>query len=110
MDRTSKIKSPQNSRTAAAAARRDQFDNISFSYKPEELVLNGVSLEVKRGETIAIVGPNGCGKSTLMNLVPRFYDPTAGSVTIERYRSARRAAIGFAATDRRGDPGDAAVR
>ena len=46
-------------------------------------MLDGVNLEVAVGETIAIVGPNGCGKSTLMNLVPRFYDPTHGSVTLD---------------------------
>src|SRR5204862_2967262 len=46
-------------------------------------VLRGVNLEVRAGETIAIVGPNGCGKTTLMQLLPRFYDPSAGRVTIE---------------------------
>jgi ABC-type multidrug transport system fused ATPase/permease subunit len=45
-------------------------------------VLDRVSLRVELGETIAIVGPNGCGKTTLMNMVPRFYDPTAGSVLV----------------------------
>jgi len=46
-------------------------------------VLDGIDLQVEPGETIAIVGPNGCGKSTLMNLAARFYDPVSGSVTID---------------------------
>jgi ATP-binding cassette subfamily B protein/subfamily B ATP-binding cassette protein MsbA len=42
-----------------------------------------VNLEIRAGETIALVGPNGCGKSTLMNLIPRFYDPTVGTISID---------------------------
>jgi ATP-binding cassette, subfamily B, bacterial MsbA len=83
LDRTSQLKLPENPVRLPSRLGTISFNNITFSYKPEELVLNGVSLEVKRGETIAIVGPNGCGKSTLMNLLPRFYDPTEGSVTID---------------------------
>jgi len=59
------------------------FRDVSFSYTPEELVLDQVDLYVEPGETIAIVGPNGCGKSTLMNLAARFYDPGEGAVTID---------------------------
>jgi subfamily B ATP-binding cassette protein MsbA len=55
-----------------------EFRNVSFHYNPEEPVLENVSLRVEPGETIAIVGPNGCGKTTLMNMLARFYDPTAG--------------------------------
>jgi ATP-binding cassette, subfamily B, bacterial MsbA len=82
MDRTTKLKCPKNPMPLPLQLGEIRFENVTFSYKPEELVLSGVSLEVERGETIAIVGPNGCGKSTLMNLVPRFYDPTSGEVTI----------------------------
>ena len=60
-----------------------RFENISFHYHPEKPILRGVNLEVRAGETIAIVGPNGCGKTTLMQLLPRFYDPTGGRITIE---------------------------
>jgi ATP-binding cassette subfamily B protein/subfamily B ATP-binding cassette protein MsbA len=60
-----------------------RFENVSFHYHPEKPILCNVNLEIRAGETIAIVGPNGCGKTTLMQLLPRFYDPTAGRVTIE---------------------------
>ncbi len=59
------------------------FENVSFQYHTEKSILRGVTLEVRAGETIAIVGPNGCGKTTLMQLLPRFYDPTSGRVTID---------------------------
>ncbi len=59
------------------------FENVSFQYHPDKPVLRNISLEVRAGETIAIVGPNGCGKTTLVQLLPRFYDVTAGRVTIE---------------------------
>jgi ABC-type multidrug transport system fused ATPase/permease subunit len=83
LDRTTQLKSPENPKRLPSRLGDICFHDISFSYRPSELVLNSVNLEVKRGETIAIVGPNGCGKSTLMNLVPRFYDPTVGTVTID---------------------------
>jgi len=60
-----------------------RFDNISFHYHPDKPVLREINLEVRAGETIAIVGPNGCGKTTLLQLLPRFYEPTAGRITIE---------------------------
>ena len=82
-DRTSQLKIAEKPVRLPSRLGKICFHDVSFSYKPSELVLNGVNLEVERGETIAIVGPNGCGKSTLMNLMPRFYDPTAGEVTID---------------------------
>jgi ATP-binding cassette subfamily B protein/subfamily B ATP-binding cassette protein MsbA len=59
------------------------FENVSFQYHPDKPVLRDVSLAVRAGETIAIVGPNGCGKTTLLQLLPRFYDPDVGCITIE---------------------------
>jgi ATP-binding cassette subfamily B protein/subfamily B ATP-binding cassette protein MsbA len=56
------------------------FEGVSFHYQPEQPVLHDIALQVRRGECVAIVGPNGCGKSTLVSLLQRFYDPTAGSV------------------------------
>lgn len=57
-----------------------EFHNVSFHYLASCPVLKGIDCEVQAGETVAIVGPNGCGKSSLLNLVPRFYDPTSGSI------------------------------
>jgi subfamily B ATP-binding cassette protein MsbA len=62
------------------------FRDVSFSYNQEQEkheALRGVSLSVKRGEVVALVGPSGAGKSTLMNLLPRFYDVSAGAILID---------------------------
>jgi ATP-binding cassette subfamily B protein/subfamily B ATP-binding cassette protein MsbA len=60
-----------------------RFENVCFQYQADKPILRDVSLEVRAGETIAIVGGNGCGKTTLLQLLPRFYDPDSGRVTIE---------------------------
>jgi len=59
------------------------FDNVVFSYTLGKRILDGVSFDIKEGETIALVGPIGCGKSTIMNLLLRFLDPDAGRVLID---------------------------
>ena len=61
-----------------------RLENVSFRYEGDgPPILNGVSLEAHRGETVALVGPSGGGKSTILNLIPRFYDPTSGRVTLD---------------------------
>jgi ABC-type multidrug transport system fused ATPase/permease subunit len=60
-----------------------EFENVTFGYDERELVIQGFNLSVRHGETIAIVGPNGCGKSTLMSLLPRFWDVHSGSIKID---------------------------
>jgi subfamily B ATP-binding cassette protein MsbA len=60
-----------------------EFRNVDFSYDGENPVLKDISLEVKSGETVALVGRSGGGKSTILNLVPRFYEITAGEVLID---------------------------
>jgi len=59
------------------------FENVFFTYDNEKMVLNDVSFHVKPGQTIALVGPTGAGKSTVVNLISRFYDVTKGSVKID---------------------------
>jgi ATP-binding cassette subfamily B protein len=59
------------------------FENVVFGYSPTQKVLNGVNFEIKEGETIAFVGPIGCGKSTILNLILRFLDPQQGRILLE---------------------------
>ncbi len=81
------------------------FDDVRFGYVPSEPVLRGLSLRIEPGETVAVVGASGSGKSTLAMLLPRFYDPQAGSVRIGGYdvadltRDSLRAAIGLVMED-----------
>jgi subfamily B ATP-binding cassette protein MsbA len=61
-----------------------RFDNVSFRYEEsEEWVLKDINLKVNKGNIIALVGPSGGGKSTLVDLIPRFYDPVEGSIQID---------------------------
>jgi subfamily B ATP-binding cassette protein MsbA len=69
-------------RRAAGFRESIRFEDVGFRYDHRE-VLRGVSLEVRRGETIAFVGPSGGGKTTLVNLLPRFFDVTAGRVLLD---------------------------
>jgi len=62
---------------------RVAFEGVDFAYGPGRMVLHGIDLVVEPGETIALVGPTGAGKTTLVSLVPRFYDVTNGRVTID---------------------------
>jgi len=59
------------------------FRNVSFSYLPEKPVLKNISFQAKKGETIALVGPTGSGKTTIINLLTRFYDVDAGEILID---------------------------
>lgn len=81
-DRTTCLHEPAVPMMLPEKVGRIQFHNVSFAYQEDEPVLDGVTLDIAAGETVAIVGPNGCGKSTLMNLLARFYDPVAGSVML----------------------------
>ncbi len=60
-----------------------RFNDVHFAYVPGRPVLNGIDLAVQPGETVAFVGPSGAGKTTICSLVPRFYDVTGGSITID---------------------------
>ncbi len=62
---------------------RIEFHGVRFGYRPGKPVLDGITLSVRRGETVAIVGGSGAGKTTLVNLLPRFFDPDAGAVLFD---------------------------
>ncbi len=64
-------------------AEQIEFRNVSFEYVAGKPVLRDISLTVRRGEVVAIIGRTGCGKTTLVSLVPRFFDPTAGAILID---------------------------
>jgi len=59
------------------------FDNVSFAYVPGKPVLRNICLEVAHGEVVAIIGRTGCGKTTLVSLLPRFFEPTKGAIRID---------------------------
>jgi len=63
------------------------FEDVRFSYTEGQEILKGISLSVRPGERVAIVGPTGSGKSTLVDLIPRFYDPTSGRVLLDGYEA-----------------------
>lgn len=77
------IRDRPGARPAAAIAGRVRFRNVAFSYKEGEPVLRGVDFEVPAGSTLAIVGPTGAGKSSILHLVSRFYDVREGQVCID---------------------------
>jgi ABC-type multidrug transport system fused ATPase/permease subunit len=68
---------------APVIGRAIEFRNVSFTYEGDRTVLDGVELEIPAGSVTAIVGPTGAGKSTVVSLIPRLYDPTAGEVRID---------------------------
>jgi subfamily B ATP-binding cassette protein MsbA len=83
MDRAPKVS--ENRRAAALPRHRHsiEFDQVTFGYSGRSPVVQGIDLRVRHGESIALVGPNGCGKTTLMNLLPRFWDVDAGAIRVD---------------------------
>jgi ATP-binding cassette, subfamily B, bacterial len=79
----SRVRDAPDAREAPALKGRIEFDRVSFSYGPGAPVLKDVSLCIEPGQVAAIVGPSGTGKTTIANLIARFYDPTAGQVRID---------------------------
>jgi len=69
--------------TTAEFNERIEFRGVSFEYEASEAVLRDVDLEVERGQVVAIVGPSGAGKTTLVDLLPRFYEPTRGEIVMD---------------------------
>lgn len=83
LDTPSAVVSPPSGHAPAAIAGAIEFDHVDFAYRPGEPVLQDVSIRVAPGEMVAVVGATGAGKSTLANLLLRFYDVTGGAVRLD---------------------------
>ncbi len=84
LDLESNLKDLPNANILEAGNHSIKFDNVSYKYpNHENLVLDGISIDIPAGKMIALVGLSGSGKSTLANLVPRFFDPTSGTIMID---------------------------
>jgi len=77
------IKSPQNPVVLSRIEGKVEYENVTFGYRKESPVLNNVSFEILQGETAALVGPTGAGKSTVILLLHRFFDPDQGCVKLD---------------------------
>jgi ATP-binding cassette subfamily B protein/subfamily B ATP-binding cassette protein MsbA len=82
-DREPQVADPADPQPLPARFRELVFDDVSFHYTSEQPVLRGINLRLASDETVAIVGPNGCGKTTLARMILRFYDPVSGSVRLD---------------------------
>ena len=63
-----------------------EFRHVEFSYVKEQQLITDFNLTIKQGQKVAIVGPTGCGKTTMINLLLRYYDPVSGGIYIETWR------------------------
>ena len=83
LDAPEQTPDPKDAVTPAAIDGRVAFEHVSFRYKPDVPLIDDLSLKVEPGQTVAIVGPTGAGKTTLVNLLMRFYEVTGGRITVD---------------------------
>jgi subfamily B ATP-binding cassette protein MsbA len=83
LDTERDVKDLPGARTAPRLRGAIEFRDVEFSYDHEVPVLRNFNMKIEAGQTVALVGPTGAGKSTVISLIPRFYDPTAGVITID---------------------------
>ena len=83
IDAENEVKDKENAKEFEGLKDSIELRNVEFSYDGDRKVIDGVNIKIKKGETIALVGPSGGGKSTLSELIPRFYDVTAGEVLFD---------------------------
>ena len=83
IDSRPEIEDKPDARTLTGLKQKIEFRDVHFSYDGTREVIDGISFEILRGQTVALVGPSGGGKSTLSELIPRFYDPTRGEILID---------------------------
>jgi subfamily B ATP-binding cassette protein MsbA len=79
----SQVRDDPGARRAPKFTGDIEFKNVSFSYAADKPIIKDVSLGIRAGQVAAIVGPSGTGKTTIVSLIPRFYDPTAGQVVVQ---------------------------
>lgn len=78
-----KIKETENAKSIATFSNSIKFNNVTFGYTSERNILHNVSFNIPKGTSVAIVGQSGSGKTTIANLIPRFYEPQQGEITID---------------------------
>lgn len=83
MDSPDKTPDSENAKPLENVKGNIEFNNVSFSYTPDRPLIKDFNLKVKQGQRVAIVGPTGCGKTTLINLLMRFYDVCSGEIKID---------------------------
>ncbi len=83
LDAPEEVKDAPNARALVKSRGEVEFDQVSFSYQPAQPVLQNLSFRLSAGQSAALIGPSGVGKTTLMNLLPRFFDPTQGGVKLD---------------------------
>jgi len=83
LNTTSRVRDAPRARRAHSFKGKIEFEKVSFSYSPGRPILKELSLQIEPGQVAAFVGPSGGGKSTMISLIPRFYDPTSGRVKID---------------------------
>jgi ATP-binding cassette subfamily B protein len=83
LDEAEELPDAASARVLSSPRGEVRFEDVRFSYKPEEPLIEGMNIDVAQGETIAIVGPTGAGKTTLVNLVMRFYEIQSGKITVD---------------------------
>ena len=83
LDEKTDIVEKENATELKAVIGKVDFKAVTFKYNENEVILKDINLEVKAGQMVAIVGPSGAGKTTIVNLLPRFYDPVAGNIYID---------------------------
>jgi ABC transporter ATM len=80
---SSKIIESRERKKLVVSGGNIRFENVTFGYTPDRLILNDISFNIPAGKKVAFVGPSGCGKSTILRLISRYFDPASGSIFID---------------------------